>query len=324
MLSSGYKTCVVVNPFSGSGKMAKRWPEIEAKLKQAIGSFETVFTQYPAHATHLTRSAINGEFNRIIAVGGDGTLSQVINGFFSDDGHKTPLNPDAVLGFLGVGTGCDTARSLGIGNKLDEQIKTLINGRALPFDLGRVETSGVDGSTSVQLFINMCSFGISADIVSAVNKASLGKNISGRFAYLIGAFKALITNKNRKISLKINDGLEVKQTVALVGVANGAFCGGGVHLTPMALMNDAVLDAIVVGDVGFFDLVRYMRRLFKGKHMSHPKISHQPLEKLSAHVSGGEEHGLMPVEADGEFIGYLPCHIDVCPGAILVQVNLKS
>jgi YegS/Rv2252/BmrU family lipid kinase len=320
-----YKTCIIVNPFSGSGKMASRWPSIEQKLNMAIGQFQVFLTQYPNHATHLTRKALNDGYNRIIAVGGDGTLSQVVNGFFSDSGHKTYLNPEAVLGFIGSGTGCDTARSLNLGTSLSQQIETLSSGVTKLIDLGRAEVTLLDGSTKVQLFINMCSFGISAQIVEAVNKASVGKAVSGRFAYVLGAFRALISNKNRKVDMNINNEQHSDQVVALVSVANGAFCGGGVNLAPMASMDDGKLDAIIVGDVGFFDLCLYIRRLFAGKHMTHPKIDHQPIGKLSANVSdgGGDIDGniLMPVEADGEPIGYLPCHIDICPQAILIQTH---
>lgn len=315
-----YKTCVVVNPFSGAGKMAKRWPDIEQKLKKSIGDFQTFFTEYPHHATTISRVALADGFNRIIVVGGDGTLSHVINGFFSEDGHKTPLNPDAVLGIIGVGTGCDTARSINIGDNIDKQIETIKTGVPTAIDLGRVEVTLDDGSSSVALFVNMCSFGISAEIVESVNKFGFGKALSGRFAYLVGALRSLLSNKNRPIKLKINDGVEFTETVALVGVANGSFCGGGVHLAPMANMTDGELDAIMIGDVGLSDLLFYMRRLFKGRHMSHPKITHQTLAKLSAHTCDDHEK-LMPVEADGEFIGYLPCHMDVSPRAILVQTS---
>lgn len=299
--------------------MSKRWPAISKKLVAAIGDFQTSFSQYPTHATHITRAALLAGFERIIAVGGDGTLSHVVNGFFSEGNHKQPINPDAILAVITGGTGCDAARSLPIGVGLEQQLNTLNNNSFKKIDLGRVETTLEDGSSQVQMFLNMCSFGLSADVVTAVNKAGVGKTISGRFAYLLSAMKALMFNQNRKVSMKLNNKQLVEETVALVGVANGAYCGGGIWLAPMAKMDDGSLDTIVVGNVGFLDLLRYLRRLFKGEHLSHPKINHYPVTKFSAHTSnaGGK---FMPVEADGEFIGYLPCHMDIMTKAIKVQI----
>ena len=299
--------------------MFKRWPMLEKQLAEAIGDFNTVITNYPNHATHITRELLSQGYERIIAVGGDGTVSQVVNGFFSADTHKSPLNENAILGVLSSGTGCDTARTMPIGKGFDQQVQTLKKGQVKKLDLGQVETTLSDGSTYVQLFINICSFGLSGEVVAAVNKGGGGKAISGRFAYLLGAMKALVTSKNRRVKMLV-DGEKLEETIAVVGVANGAFCGGGIHLAPMAKMDDGCLEAIVVGDVGLYDLLKYMKRLFQGRHLVHPKINHYPVRKFSATVAGDDD-GLVCVETDGEPVGYLPCIIDIRAKAIKVQLQ---
>lgn len=316
---SGQKTCVVINPVSGRGKMFKRWPQLETQLKTAIGEFDTFISQYPSHATILTREAINNGYERIIAVGGDGTLSQVANGFFSDDGYKKPLNENAVLGIISSGTGCDTVRTLDVGKDFNAQVETLRTGKATKIDLGQVQAKSKGGKSNIQLFINICSFGLSGDVVAAVNKGGGGKILSGRFAYLFAAMGALIKSKNKLVKMKIGDN-SIEQTIAIVGVANGAFCGGGVNLAPMAHMNDAKLEAIVVGDVGLLDLIKYMKKLFKGEHLSHPKIDHYSLIKFSAQALNSDDEKVC-VEADGEPIGYLPCEITIREKAIKVMLQ---
>ncbi|MBI3665932.1 MAG: acylglycerol kinase family protein [Acidobacteria bacterium] len=119
------KTAAVANPRSASGKTGRRWPQIAAALAARLGPVETQFTEQPGHAIALTRDLLEQGYERIIAVGGDGTINEVTNGFLRDD---QPVRPGACLGILPLGTGGDFRRTLGVPSDFREALEMLAAG----------------------------------------------------------------------------------------------------------------------------------------------------------------------------------------------------
>src|SRR5882724_5849743 len=136
------KTFLVVNPQSGNGDTGKRWAELGAKVKQAIPDSDHAFTNAPMHAVSLAREALGKGYKCIVAVGGDGTINEVVNGFF--DGGKT-IDPDAVLAVLPRGTGGDFRKTFGWDTDFAAAVKRLSTADTQPFDVGKCDYVSIEG-----------------------------------------------------------------------------------------------------------------------------------------------------------------------------------
>ena len=141
------KTKVVINPHSGSGTTKGRWPAIEAKLTEAIGPVSVSPTQGVGDGTELTSKALREGYEQIIAVGGDGTINEVVNGFFE---NGKSINPDAVLAFITMGTGGDFRRTFDISLDVDDAISRIAKIESFPLDIGKVTFVGNDGKPATR------------------------------------------------------------------------------------------------------------------------------------------------------------------------------
>ena len=138
------KTFLVVNPQSANGRTGSRFPEISAALKAGLDDFEYAFTTRQGHATELARGAIQRGFQRIVAVGGDGTVNEVVNGFF--DGRKV-IDPEAIFALIPRGTGGDFRKTFGWSNELPEAVERLRSPKLSRVDVGRMELTNPQGQT---------------------------------------------------------------------------------------------------------------------------------------------------------------------------------
>src|SRR5262249_28225579 len=136
------KTVVVVNPMAANGSLGKRWPEVQKVLARELGAFEPVTTQGSRDATRLTREALAGGADVVVAIGGDGTTHEVVNGFF--DGTR-PLRPQAALGLVPFGTGGDFRKTVGLGLDLAAACAVVKAGRTKKIDVGHLAYTATDG-----------------------------------------------------------------------------------------------------------------------------------------------------------------------------------
>src|SRR5215471_13872698 len=175
------KTFVVINPHSANRETGKRWAETRAKLRRALGSFGEEFTARPMHAMQIAAHAIKDGYDCIVAAGGDGTLNEVVNGFF--EGGK-PINPEAVLGVIPLGTGGDFRRTFGWSVDLKSSLARLRGNNTVAMDLGLLEYTAPSGEPATRLFANVCSFGASGVVDREVNQRS--KLLRGRLSFILG------------------------------------------------------------------------------------------------------------------------------------------
>src|SRR5215467_9038959 len=171
---------VVVNPRSGNGRTARHWSAISRALEASFPSFEFALTRCRGEATKLVRDALCEGHHEIIAIGGDGTINEAVNGFFGPSG---PSSPDAVFGFLTSGTGGDFRKTFGIDADIATGLSRLFTARTRAVDVGRVSCVGPGGTRVVRHFINIGSFGLSGVIVDSVNRARLAKLFGGSFSF---------------------------------------------------------------------------------------------------------------------------------------------
>jgi diacylglycerol kinase (ATP) len=300
---------VVVNPASAGGRTARRWPEIRRAL-DASG------LRYTAHnslgrgdAIELTRSAIRERgVRRVAAVGGDGTLNEVLNGCFDEQGRL--LAAGLTLGVVSSGTGTDFRRALGIPT--DPLTSAHLLGAATPRPVDVGCASFADGSH--RAFLNVASCGISADVVARVERRRhRGVGRLRRATFLSAAVAALLTYRKRDVELTL-DAASRRLRVEEVAVSNGPDYGGGMRIAPGARVDDGYFDVVVVGDISRPGALRAIPRLYRGTHVTHPAVTMLRAKRIRIAPVEGELAPL--VETDGETAGAAPVEITLLPTAL--------
>lgn len=307
--SDDLHTRVIVNATAGGGRAGARWPHIQQKLERQIGAFSFAFTEGPGHATELTRVALRGPYKRIIAVGGDGTLNEVVNGFFEDE---TPIRPDAVLTPISCGTGGDFRRSL----DPSAAFPTLTPSRIRPVDVGRLTYTGDHGTRTTRHFINIASFGMGGAVDRAVQRVPMRSRIGGRAAYFLAIARTLIRYRNQPVVLQIDGDAKGPFTIRNVAVANGRHFGGGLPIAPDARPDDGQLDIVVLGDMSRTDLIRNARHFYAGSHLTLERTATFRGRTVEA-IPLGDAPVLLDV--DGEPLGRLPATFSIRPRALRIQ-----
>ena len=230
---------VIVNPQSQNGQLGRRWTQLAADLRRAVGAFDDVLTRQAGDATELARQAIDNGADMVVAIGGDGTINEVANGFFRDG---RPINRDAVFGVLPYGTGGDFRKTVSLPKDIYEAGRILVEGHKKRIDAGRIDFVDDGGKQATRMFVNIASFGISGLVDNYVNKTT--KALGGKVSFLLATARAALEYQNRRVRL-VFDGDEsgaVTRTVLSVAVANGRYFGGGMFIAPEAELDDGQLD----------------------------------------------------------------------------------
>lgn len=306
------KTFVIVNPTSSGGATRKNWSVMCEKLSLALPEFDYALTEYRGHATLLCKKALMTGYSRIIAVGGDGTVNEVINGFFQGD---SLISPNAELGVLDAGTGGDFRKNIGLGDSLDAQTSAIQKGRTKPLTLGLARFYGEEGQVQSRYFAVICSFGISGDINHYVNKSPLLKRYGSGAAFTFGALKCLFSYTNVPVNIAL-DGEALYQGPLLVGAAcNGPWTGGGMMMAPKAESFSPELDFVIAGDLNLYERLMVFPRIYNGSHIKRPKVKYLKGGKLIVEPQAGAK-GV--VDMDGDIVGHLPLEIESISAAIRV------
>jgi YegS/Rv2252/BmrU family lipid kinase len=304
---------LIVNPNSAGGQTRRRWAQLEATLRAELGAFHPLFTERPGHATELARGALRDGAELIVAMGGDGTLNEVVNGFF-EDGGRAPLRADAALGLLPAGTGGDFPKTIGLPKQLRDAARMLASARPRPVDVGRLEYLAHDGKTAVRHFINIASFGIGGLVDRYVNQSS--KALGGTASFFLASLRASIAYKNAEVRLRLDDNAHEVRTVYSVAVANGRYFGGGMKMAPDAALDDGLFDVVTIGDVGVGTMIRHTSKIYSGTHIALPFVRVERARRVIAESTRGEE---VLLDVDGEQPGRLPATFELLPGAVRVM-----
>ncbi len=304
-----FKTLVVVNPNSANGATLKNWPLISDEIGKYVAGFQYVFTTAPKDASELTRQGLIEGFEMIVAVGGDGTNNEVINGFF--DGNDL-VNPDAVFANITQGTGGDLRRTLGTQRDFTKVAPLLAGDNTKRIDIGQMEFVDHQDKKRVRYFINIVSMGIGGEVDARVNRTT--KVLGGFASFLWASAASIITYKNKTIRLVL-DGkdLGTKKIFNCV-VANGRFFGGGMHVAPYAKMDDGKFDIIIIGDMNMKERLVDMNSIYKGKHVELPKVETYQGQELEAY---SDQEVLLDV--DGEQPGKLDAKFTIRKNAVRVK-----
>jgi diacylglycerol kinase (ATP) len=305
------KVAVIVNPAAHKGGAAKRWPAIQAELAQRLGPFEPRFTEAPGHATWLARSALSQGARRIVAVGGDGTVNETLNGLLETSGRLS--EPDAVLCPVPAGTANELCRALGQlkGPTLAYDAAAGLGTR--PVDLLRVRCEGLDGRPVERFGYLIVSLGGAATISWRTSQSRWLKKL-GSIAYLLMTPVVTLGYRNRDVAITVDGVARGARPIFTAMVANTENGGGGMRLVPGAKFDDGVLDLIEMGDITpLAMLATVLPKVYSGNHIHHPKV--RMSRGTSFHFESDVE---TLVDLDGETVGRLPLDVTVLPRAFCV------
>jgi diacylglycerol kinase (ATP) len=290
---------VAINPTASFGKGSKVGPAVLKALADA--GHDVTRLEEPSYAELIVsaKKAVASKPDALIVVGGDGMVNL---------GTNLVAGTDVPLGLVPSGTGNDTARVLNIPfNDTPGAIRVLLEQLQKPartIDAGRIRQS--DGATT--WFACMVSAGFDAVVNERANRMTWPK---GPMRYNIALLYELIGLKPITYTLDL-DGVKSTTQAVMISVGNGVSLGGGMLVTPTALVDDGLLDVLVVERMGRVAFLRIFPRVFKGEHLTDRRVNVYKVKNVSIAASG------VAAYADGERVGPLPVDIEVVPGALKV------
>ncbi len=304
------KTLLIVNPASADGETGRRWGYLGGVLARHLSHFEVSFTKASGEATLLARHALKTGVSCVVAVGGDGTLNEVVNGFF--EGGKR-IRPDASIGLLPRGTGGDFRRTLDWTTDFELAVKRLSSSQTRAVDLGSVSFHSHAGAAVQRYFANVCSFGVSGVVDQEVNKTT--KMLGGKASFLMGSLRAMRNYTDKVVRFSLDGGPATETQVTTLSVANGKYFGGGMKVAPQADMSDGIFDVTLWQGYGVRDFVLKSASIYSGKHVDWEGTKTFRCQTLEA--SSKQE---VLIDCDGEQPGRLPCTVTMVPNAIRLKV----
>jgi YegS/Rv2252/BmrU family lipid kinase len=268
---------------------------------------EVAKTTRALEATEIAQRNVLASRPVVVAVGGDGTLNEVVNGFFR---NGAPIPTSTKLAMVPLGTGGDFRRTMRIPLDTRQAVEVLRNGMVRRLDAGCVTYQMADGGTGVRHFINIADAGLGGDVVNTVGN---GTKRFGSAAYRIGGLRALMGFKNKPMTVDVDGSVYDLKKAQQVVVANCQFFGGGMQMAPSASPTDGVFDVILIKNAGKVETLRGMNDIMSGKHLdqNNPKMELMYGKRVS--VSSPEK---VRIDVDGEAVGFLPALFEIQPGAI--------
>lgn len=311
-MSTPRKIAAVVNPHSAGGKTGRYWPTIAARIEHRLGPFTARFTDSPGAGTAVAQQLITEGFDFLIAVGGDGTASEIVDGILKHGNIS-----DVCFGFIPTGTGGDFRRSLCLPSNLEGAVEVLSSGALLPIDVGKVTYRDFAGKMVSRCFINLVSFGMGGEVAArAKNVAGI---MGGRAAFLWAALKSFAIYRGKEVRLKLDGKDEVQAFVTDIAVGNGRFYGGGMNPCPTAALDDGIFEVTVIDYMNLFQFLREIPPLYSGNIYRRPKGHHFRARQLRA-----EAESEVKIQIDGEPLGTLPLEITILPRQLRVLVSRSS
>lgn len=302
------KMMMIVNPVSANGKTGCNWEYMKNHLHSLDLSFDECMTTAAGDATRLARQALMDGYSTIVAVGGDGTLNETLNGFFND---QNLINPEARLGVICCGTGGDFVRTAGIPREFTEAAACLKKGNSKPLDVGIVSFTSHNGEKAVRYFLNIAGFGIDGEVVDRVNRTS--KIWGGFLSFLWGTITALLAHHSLPVKLEIDGELCYEGMITMAAVANGQYFGGGMQIVPMANLDSGHFQIAVIEAMTKTEFISCLPTIYKGTHIENPHFKTYQGNRVKATSSQK-----VLLDIDGEQPGCLDAEFAIIPACLPV------
>ncbi len=300
----------IVNPKAGGGRGLNDWPKIQKHLADEGVKYDFCITKHKYHAVELTVKAIREGHRKIISVGGDGTLNEIVNGVFI---QKEVPTIDILIGVIGVGTGNDWQRTYSIPNNYFEGIRAICEGRTFLQDVGVVNffESKV---FHTRYFANVGGVGFDAEVAQATNSLKESGR-KGRLLYIISLLKVLLNYSSSIVSISI-DGKPIGGRFFSISLGICKYSGSGMIQVPNALLDDGLFEITVIEKLTRLDVIRTIPRLYNGSILKHPKIKGYQGKNIVI-----SSRPPVMLEVDGESLGTSPFTFGILPRAIRVVVG---
>lgn len=302
---------VIVNPVAGSGRGLIDFPQISRLLRNDDIRHDAVFTEHKHHATELAVTAANQGYRRIIVIGGDGTLNEVVNGLFI---QKAVEPREILLAVIAVGTGNDWVRTFGIPQHYSEAIRAIREGRSFLQDVGTV-TYTESHYTQTRYMANVAGLGFDAYVISTFNHLKM-KGYKGGWMYLYSILKSYFRYKSSGARIWVDDKVVFNDLMFSLAIGICKYNGGGVQQLPNALADDGLLDLTIIRPVHWWHIVFRLKKLFNGDIYQIGHVIHAQGRKVKI-----EAAPLIQLEADGELMGGTPVEVNIRQRAIRVVVT---
>lgn len=273
----------IANPYAGRGKTAKKLLTIENKLNKLRFNYQLQITKKKNHAQKIVNNFINKGYQNIVAIGGDGTANEVVNGIIKS-GNLSKIS----FGIIPTGGGNDFCRNFDFSSNLAENISRLYNYKRKKIDIGMLNN---------YYFLNVLGIGFDAEIANTAQKI---KYLNGLPRYLLALFKQILKLKYYPLLIDVND-KRYSGEFLLLSIGNGRYSGGGFQLTPRAVPDDGLLDFCLVRKVKKTMILRLLHKVIKGNHLDVDEVTYFTAKTLSIKTSVSNLSKI-PIYFDGEII----------------------
>lgn len=314
---SAERPLLVVNPKSGGGATGRTWNALKSTIERALGKVDVEMTERPGHGIDLARAAATAGHPLVIAVGGDGTIHEVVNGLMQAQLHGTKASTTQ-LGVIGQGTGGDFRKTLEIEHRLDRYVAAIAHGRTRPLDVGKFTGGGKTG----HYFVNILSVGMGGLVDRYV--ADAPRMFGGKAAYFGASLRALVNARLGNVKVTVTNADPAKseeQTIRsfMIAICNGRFFGGGMKVAPMAEIDDGVFELIALGPTSKIGFAMSSSAIYSGDHMKHEGTVHLRGRKIRLELLNDDAKSVYLLDVDGEPMGSLPLEIECIPKALTLR-----
>lgn len=303
----------IVNPNAGTRKVARDWPRISEALRKASVRHAAIFTEKRGDAIELVRQQIVLGIRHFIAVGGDGTLNEVVNGVF---GQTDVPTQSITVALIPVGTGNDWRRTMGVPLDYEEAAMAIGGGKTRLQDVGRIDFTDT-GTVQVRYFANVAGIGYDALVASEVNRKK-DRGAHGALTYLSSLVNSLMSFRACRLQLLV-DGSASEEDVFSLSIGIGKYNGGGMMQLPGAVPDDGLFDLTLIRKIGRLAVVGQLRNLYDGTFIRHKAVSCLRGREISV-----SSQPAMMIEADGESVGQTPATIHMLEGSLRVVAGNKE
>ncbi len=299
------KTLAIVNPAAGGGRALRVWPGRAAVLRAGADPAATCWTEGPGHAERLAARARREGVERVVVVGGDGTLFEVVNGMWWEPEGELPS-----VGIVPVGTGCDYARNFSLGTTLSEKLATALAEPCAAVDVGACRLIGLGGRPQARIFLNVLGFGFDAAVIDRFQRRRV--KLKGRLPYLLAALQEMAQATSCSVAGTV-DGEPVDATALIFAAGLGKSFGAGMMITPGGSPAAGRFQVVWGERLSRFELLRLLPKIYAGRHLEHPKVRSRYARRVE--LAAVPAQG---VEAEGELLGVTPIELEIHPRSLRI------
>ncbi|MGV8936299.1 MAG: diacylglycerol/lipid kinase family protein [Allorhizobium sp.] len=308
------KVGVIRNPASGKRAGRRLWPHFEQALARHLGTIEIVQTKATGDAQRLATALCDKGVDLLIAVGGDGTISEVVDGILRSTRPKTPFS------FIRSGSGADFARNFDLADEPDAVVRAIAAAPLRLIDVGHLTCRGHDGEPTQRYFVNIASLGVSGRVAQSVNRHRGGFLLSGEGRFLLHSLRETWRYRPQAVRLML-DGDEVFcGPVTLIAAANGGWFGGGMRIAPGADLTSGYLEVVVVRAATRLKLLQLLNSVYSAGHLANPLVSVHRARSIEVLLVDGSDADWLPVDCDGESPGHIAARFDIVPAALNLKI----